>query len=175
MPATSPVLLVRQALSDYDSVDEMELSRREHALLQQYGFSAEPERSLLYALRVSKAGVNAKTLPTMVSRWGVTNSGAGGFGLAGGSDSPIHGECCSFLAKRFLSQLSVLLEQIWNTASEKEAYRSGAAAKINIYKKAIERLQVDIAPLAPVLPGSKETIDATMQRLHARLDELSRP
>lgn len=159
----NPQDLVLHTIRDFDSCSEGEIALREEAL--RYDLSATAELSLLYALRVAGAGVRAKTLGTLVSRWRDTNCGAGGFGLDKGRASPAYPACANFLTTGFALRFQFLVEQAVNTAREKAAGRKGAEAKRSVYLKAAEKLEHHVSEMSPALPGTEKWLRDALETL----------
>lgn len=135
--------MVRQVLREYDRIDDSAVVQWEQK------FPHGEERHLIYALRVAKPGLRAKTLKTFLSRWSTVHGGAGGSGLNAGRASAAYEEVCTFLSKRFATTLDRLCRAEVDKAYEQSEKRKTANAKINALLKSRERLESALGDLHP--------------------------
>ena len=135
--------MIRKVLREYDRIDDSAVVRWERKI------PAGAETHLIYALRVAKPGLRAKTLKTLISRWAVVHEGAGGAGLNAGEGSAAYEEVRKFLYERFAATLDSLCLAEAEKAHEQSAKRKTSKAKANALLKSSDRLDEALASLWP--------------------------
>ncbi len=127
--------LALQVAQNFANVSEEQICQLEY----QVGMTAPDslERHLLYALRVSKCVPNLRNLDTLVSRWGVAQSGAAGMGLDAARGSPHWSTIADFLSKLYRDKFHELAQQTVTTSIENAAKRKSEAAKQKVLDKGV--------------------------------------
>lgn len=160
------VALVRRALAEYDAGDDRAVASYELEVLKRSG--TPPEKSLLYAIRVSHPGTRAKTLKTLIGRWGTTNAGAGGAGLQAGSGSELANEVRAFLRERFVGRAALLCDELTQRAEEQAAKRKSTQAKRNALARAREKLEGFAMEIDPPDQSLIAVIERSIERLESQ-------
>jgi hypothetical protein len=149
--AASPGTALQTVLAHYEELDERAIADVEHGLLPY--LKLETDRSLLYALRLSKCVPTLKVVKTLISRWNTTNCGAGGFGLEYGKQSRHYKAVFDFLASRYLQRLHELLVVEIDKADATAQLRKTASAKRNVWLRLVQKLERYERELLYDLPG----------------------
>lgn len=150
-----PEEVVPVVLERWETMNEGQIARLETILRINAGAMAEA--ALLYALRVSIAGIRAKKLATLAGRWKTARSGAGGTGLEAGRASRNFAAVESFLAARYAAQIESLVTSDLESAVAKIQSRKTPRARANAAQRALlaitgplDQISAEADPLAPL-------------------------
>jgi DNA polymerase III epsilon subunit-like protein len=134
-----PKEIVPFIIDQFEYATEQAIGEYERDLLK--ASQAELERSLLYALRVSKCVPEVKTMKTLASRWSTACSGAGGYGLFLAKNSANYNRVFQLLKEMYLQRFAELSHEIVSKASTSAQKRKSVKAKQNAFIRAGERIE----------------------------------
>jgi hypothetical protein len=148
--------LIPLVLKSFDVIDEMQIGEAERALLVSQ--PNNPDRALLYALRVSKCVLATKSFKTLASRWQVAFGEPPSKGLCGGASSPHCELVLGFLVGVYCKRFSqIALDFVERAKAKAETARSKNKA-VQAWYHASEEITEGWALLGKRLRSSKTTL-----------------